>query len=78
MAGGLKGIACGGFDGYRYVGIGDTLDQVIVSWRSSRRLFTIILIGGVLPIFFDILRILFYFLIGKVKKQMIIFDTLTG
>ena len=54
---GIKGILCGGSDGLRYVGTGVTLDQLIVAWRSLRRIFTIILVGCVLPIFLDILRI---------------------
>ena len=48
----LKGIVCGGGDGYRYVRIGATLDQVIAARGSPRRLFTLILVGCVLAIIY--------------------------
>ena len=48
---GLKGIVCVGGNGCRYVGIGVTLDQLIVARRSLRRLLALILVGRVLPIF---------------------------
>ena len=48
---GLKGIICGDDDGIRYVRIGVPLDRVIVERRSLRGVFTIILVGRVLPIF---------------------------
>ena len=48
---------CGGGDGRRYVGIGVTLGRVMAAQRLLRILFTLILIGHVLPIFLDILHI---------------------
>ena len=38
-------------DGCRYVGVGISLGRVIAARRSSMRLFTLILVGCVLPIF---------------------------
>ena len=48
---GLMAIMCDCGDGHRYVGIGVTLNQVIEKRISSRRIFTLILVGCVLPIF---------------------------
>ena len=48
---GPKVIMCGGGDGRRYVGIGVNLDQVIAARISLKILFTLILVGHVLPIF---------------------------
>ena len=48
----IKGIVCGDGDGRRYVGIGVALVQVIAARRSSQRLFMLILVGRVLPIFY--------------------------
>ena len=53
-------------DGCRYFGVGVSLGLLIAARKSLRRLFTIILIVRVLPIFLDILRITFCFFIGKV------------
>ena len=38
-------------DGCRYVGVGVSLGQVISAQSSLRRIFVLILIGNVLPIF---------------------------
>ena len=50
---------CGGGDGSKHVGIGVNMNRVIKARRSSRRLFTLTLVGHVLPIFLDILHISF-------------------
>ena len=60
---GINGIVCGGDDSCGYVRIGVTLDLVIVARILSRRLFTLILVGRVLP--FYIFCVDFCFLIGK-------------
>ena len=47
--GGLNSYCVGGGDGFRYVGVDVSLDQVMAEQRSLRRLFTLILVGLVPP-----------------------------
>ena len=46
---GLESYRVGGGDGFRYVGVDVSLDQVMAEQRSLGRLFTLILVGLVLP-----------------------------
>ena len=64
--GGLLKLSCvGGGGSHSYVGVGVNLVRVIAARRSLRILFTLILLGSVLPIFLIIFRVAFFLLTGK-------------
>ena len=54
-------------DGFRYVGVDVNLGRVMAAGGSLRRLLMLILVDLVLPIFLDIFRIAFCFLIVKLS-----------